>query len=314
MDHDQFFKRLMHLFLREFFELFFADWVARFDFARVEWLEQEVFPDPPRGEKRVVDVLAKLPTVAGDPPRDHEPRDSIALIHIEVESADRAAGFAERMYAYYQDVTAKYPLDVLPIGIFLNVGLDGRGTDAFERWVWERRVLHFEYDYVGLPGLPAEPYLRGKNMLGVAWSCVMHMARDHRPEAAAEAMAIIEASSLTPEQKLALMDFILSYAPRDEIQQRDLMELLKDPKRERVMKYRKTWKEEGIDEGIELGRREAQREGNRNLLERLVAGKFPQLAREVIRDRLANLPPERIDQLAIQFLTANSPKELGLED
>src|SRR5207237_5165694 len=54
VDHDQFFKRLMHLFLREFVDLFFADWVGRFDFAQVEWLEQEVFPDPPRGEKRVV--------------------------------------------------------------------------------------------------------------------------------------------------------------------------------------------------------------------------------------------------------------------
>jgi hypothetical protein len=314
VDHDQFFKRLMHLFLREFVELFFADWVGRFDFGRVEWLEQEVFPDPPRGEKRVVDVLAKLPTVPGDPPRANEPRDSIVLIHIEMESADRATGFAERMYVYYRDVTAKYGLDILPVGIFLSVGLDGRGTDTFERWVWERRVLRFEYDYVGLPGLPAEPYLRGNNMLGVAWSCVMHMARDQRPEAAAEAMAIIEASSLTPEQKMALMDFILSYAPRDEVQQRDLMELLKDPKRERIMQLRKTWKEEGVEEGLERGRQEARQEGNRNLLERLVAVKFPQLSRATIRLRVANLSAEQVDEMAMRLLTAQTPQELGLAE
>ena len=35
VDHDQFFKRMMHLFLREFFELFFAEMVSRFDFDRV---------------------------------------------------------------------------------------------------------------------------------------------------------------------------------------------------------------------------------------------------------------------------------------
>jgi Domain of unknown function (DUF4351) len=305
VDHDQFFKRLMHLFLREFFELFFADWVDRFDFKRVEWLEQEVFPDPPRGAKRVVDVLAKLPTVPAEPPRANEPRDSLVLIHVEIESADHVTAFAERMYAYYRDVTAKYELDVLPVGIFLSVGLDGRGTDAFERWVWERRVLRFEYDYVGLPGLPAEQYLRGNNMLGVAWSCVMHMARDLRPEAAADAMAIIEASSLTPAQKMALMDFILSYAPRDEIQQRDLLELLKDPKRESVMQHRKTWREEGVEEGW-------QKRGV-DLVGRMLEARFPSVS-GAIRERLANLPQERIDQLAVQLLTAKSLKELGLED
>jgi hypothetical protein len=49
-DHDQRFKSLLKAFFAEFFQVFFPAWADRFDFARVDWLEQEVFTDPPRGE------------------------------------------------------------------------------------------------------------------------------------------------------------------------------------------------------------------------------------------------------------------------
>ena len=49
-DHDQRFKTLLREFLPEFFELFFPEWAARFDFSSTEWLEQEAFLDPPGGE------------------------------------------------------------------------------------------------------------------------------------------------------------------------------------------------------------------------------------------------------------------------
>ncbi len=49
IDHDQRFKSLLKAFFAEFFQVFFPEWADRFDFSRVEWLEQEVFTDPPRG-------------------------------------------------------------------------------------------------------------------------------------------------------------------------------------------------------------------------------------------------------------------------
>ena len=60
-DHDQRFKVLLREFIVEFFLLFFPEWAKRFDFARIEWLEQEVFPDPPQGERFAVDLVAKDP-------------------------------------------------------------------------------------------------------------------------------------------------------------------------------------------------------------------------------------------------------------
>ena len=44
-------------------------------------------------------------------------------------------------------------LPVLPVALFLRVGLDGVGWDAYEEHFWEHRVVRFEYAYVGLPAL-----------------------------------------------------------------------------------------------------------------------------------------------------------------
>jgi hypothetical protein len=46
-DHDQRFKALIREFFGYFLRLFFADWADRLDCDAVEWLDKEVFPDPP---------------------------------------------------------------------------------------------------------------------------------------------------------------------------------------------------------------------------------------------------------------------------
>jgi len=67
VDHDQRFKVLLKAFFAEFFRTFFPEWADRFDFSRVDWLEQEVFTDPPRGERRSLDLVARLPLRPGVP-------------------------------------------------------------------------------------------------------------------------------------------------------------------------------------------------------------------------------------------------------
>src|SRR5208283_770570 len=87
-DHDQRLKTLLREFFLEFFRLFFPVWAERFDFSRTEWLEQEIFPDPPQGQRRAIDLLAKLPTRQPVSPfRPGESASWIALIHAEVEQA-----------------------------------------------------------------------------------------------------------------------------------------------------------------------------------------------------------------------------------
>ena len=115
-DHDQRFKTLLRECLPEFFDLFFPDWAARFDFTGTEFLEQEAFLDPPQGEKRSLDVVAKVPTREAVPdPAGREADHWLVVIHIEVESADRTTEIRPRMWQYYEFLRRQHRLPVLPV-------------------------------------------------------------------------------------------------------------------------------------------------------------------------------------------------------
>ena len=59
-DHDQRLKVLLKEFFEQFFLCFFPAWAARFDFGDLTWLDKEVFLAPPQGEKRQLDLVARL--------------------------------------------------------------------------------------------------------------------------------------------------------------------------------------------------------------------------------------------------------------
>src|SRR5262249_46792559 len=164
-------------------------WVERLDFAQVEWLDKEVFTDPPQGERRSLDLVAKLRALrpateagAGDP----EPW--LVLIHTEIESADKVAPFRPRMHGYYRQLRHDYGLPVLPIALYLRVGLEGVGWDVYEEHFWEHCLLHFEYAYVGLPALDAETYVNSGHVLGAALAALMRVPEARRAELRAEAL------------------------------------------------------------------------------------------------------------------------------
>ncbi len=97
-DHDQRFKTLLQLHFADFLRLFFSSWAARFDLERVEWLNLEIFADPPNGRRRTLDFVAKLRArkqvaiqSAG------QRRRWIALVHVEIEGRDRVATVHENV-------------------------------------------------------------------------------------------------------------------------------------------------------------------------------------------------------------------------
>src|SRR5262245_44731325 len=153
-DHDQRFKTLLREFLPEFFALFFPDWVARFDFTNAEWLEQEAFLDPPGGEKRILDVVAKVPTHIPIPdPAGRVADHSLLVVNVEIESPERATDIRPRMLWYYEFLRRRHSLPVFPVCLFLRVALDGIGWDTYEERLWDHPLLRFEYTYIGLPAL-----------------------------------------------------------------------------------------------------------------------------------------------------------------
>ena len=178
-DHDQLFKTLIRQFFGEFLRLFFAAWATRLDLEHVEWLEKEVLPNPPDGSRHLLDLVAKLQ--AKEPVASHAlnaAENWLVLIHIEIESADRTTAIKPRLPSYYIHLRDRFGLPVLPIVIYLKVGLDGVGVDIIEEKFWELPVLVFRYLYVGLPGLDAVQYLESDNRLGVALSALMKIPKD----------------------------------------------------------------------------------------------------------------------------------------
>ena len=93
MDHDQRFKTLIREFFDSFMYLFFADWATKFDLTNVEWLDKELYPDPPEGSEHILDLVGKVTRQTDE--------ESLVLIHIEIESPDRTTNLKPRLPAYY---------------------------------------------------------------------------------------------------------------------------------------------------------------------------------------------------------------------
>jgi hypothetical protein len=254
MDHDQRFKILIQTFFQEFLRLFFAKWADRLDAAAVEWLDKEVFPDPPDGQRRVLDLVAKLPTrqaVTGQ--RAGEAEQWLALIHIEIESPDSVKTLRPRMCDAYFHLRRHYGLPVLPIGLYLRVGIKGIGIDVYEEHFWELQTVKFQYLYVGLSGLDAVEYVQGDNWLGVALAALMRIPPDRVAWLGAEALRRIQSAPLTDQQRFLLGECVQAYLPMDESQRQEFDRLVTTEPFRGVQAMNKTVYEQGIEKGIEKG-------------------------------------------------------------
>ena len=301
-DHDQRFKELIRAFFGDFLRLFFADWAARLDCDHVEWLDKEVFPDPPDGPRRVLDLVAKLPTrevVARQHPG--EPDHWLALVHIEIESPDKATPLRWRMHRSYAALRERHGMPVLPIAIFLKVGLDGIGIDVYEEHFWELRPVRFEYLYVGLPALDALQYVDGDNWLGVALAALMKISPEQTADLGAKALARLVEAPLREQQRFLLGECVQAYLPLDEAQRRKYDEILSSGKLGGVRAMNTTWYEKGAKHSALKS------------LQKLLTKRFGALTDAVIR-RLGDMTTEEIDSIFDRILEAKSLHELGLSD
>jgi hypothetical protein len=308
-DHDQRMKGLIREFFREFFALFFPQWVERFNFASTEWLDKEVFLDPPQGEHRVADLVARITArqeFAGQ--RPGESRGFLALIHIEVESEDRATSLRPRMPVFYNQLRQRHQLPVLPVALYLRVARDGIGWDVYEEFFWEQRVLHFEYAYIGLPALDAETYVRGDNLLGVALSALMRVPEEKRAWLRAEAERRILKSSETPAHQYLLQECVAAYLPLSAEQLREYEQLLANEPFREVKLMQLTLNEMMLERRVAERVAERERESLRMALE----ARFGPLTPGV-RQRVDAIPAERLRDVLLQVVKGKSLQEMGLD-
>lgn len=213
-DHDQRFKNLLRQELAAFVSLFFPDWAAKLDLSHPEWLEQELFLDPPQGEKVEADLIARVPAREALPVVNRGAGEQwLVLIHVEVESRDTSEPIKPRMFEFYHTLRRNHGLPVLPIVLFLSVGRDGLGWDAYEERLWGRTLLRYEYPYVGLPALDGEAYIGGENLLGVALAALMRLPKDRQAVLKAEAMDRIRRGGESEQRRRWLAECLEAYFP-----------------------------------------------------------------------------------------------------
>jgi hypothetical protein len=309
-DHDQRFKSLLREFFAEFFVLFFPQWAERLDFSMIEWLDKEVFTDPPEGQRRFLDLVAKLKTRQAIPAqRPGDPEGTIALVHVEIEHEDSVQPLRSRMYEYYEMLRRQYRLPVLPLALYLQVGLDGLGTDVYEEFFWEQRVLRFEYQYVGLPALDALEYVTRDNWLGVALAALMRIPSERKAWLKAEALRRLVGSSESDQRRFLLTECVQAYLPLEGPQREEYEQLLVSKPYEGVMKTEMTT----FEKGEALGRQKGMDQGLRRMLQMLLENRFGPLT-PVVRQRLDAVPSNKLEELGQALLHGKSLREMGLED
>jgi hypothetical protein len=297
-DHDQRFKTLIREFFADFMRLFFATWAAGLDCESPEWLEQEAFPDPPGGPRRVLDLVARL--LVRDPSAGGS-ESLLALVHVEIESPDSAAPFRRRMYRYNGHLRDKYELPVLPIGVFLKVGLDGVGIDTYVESFGSLDVVTFRYLYVGLPALDGVQYVQGDNWLGVALSALMRIPRERVAWLGAEALRRLTEAPLPERQKFLLAECVHAYLDMDQDQRHEYDRLIEAKPYAGVKAMNLTVYEQG------------KISARREVLIELATDRFGPLPAGVLA-KIEALTPDQLRTMIRAVPRAKSLKELGLAD
>jgi hypothetical protein len=254
-DHDQLFKAVIREFFPDFLTLFFPESAARYDLTAVRWLDKEVFADPPDGPRHVLDMVAELTA------RDAVGETALALIHVEIESADSVTGIEGRLPAYYFHLRRTHGKRVMPVVLFLKVGLEGVGVREVHDPPDGEAVLTLRYRYVGLPGLPADVYLHGESWLGVALSALMGTPRNTRLALGVEAMRRLGDAPLPDQQKALLGDCVETYIDLPAVELERFWGIIDANATGRVRPVNKTRvqmaEERGIEEGLLRGLRAA---------------------------------------------------------
>lgn len=301
MDHDQRFKTLIREFFAEFLELFFADWASRLDLTTLDWLDKEVFFNPPGGTRHELDLVARVP-IAGHAATDEM---TILLVHIEIESPDTTSQIEQRLPYYYQLLRNRYQLPVMPIVIYLRVGLDGIGTKEIVDQVWETRFATFRYFYVGLPGLDGVKYVESDNWLATALAALMRIPREKIVWLGAEALRKIASSPLNDQKKYLLGECVQAYLEMDDEQTEEFDNVLKSQTYKEAKIMKQTIYARAIEEGHRLGLLE--------VVEMQLSERFGRLS-EATLSQVRSLSEEDLKRLALQIFKAESLQDLGLVD
>jgi putative YhgA-like transposase len=285
--HDKIFKQLLHAFLDDFLRLAVPETFDRLDLSAPEFLDKELFEGGPRGQRRELDLLARVRTVNGRP----------LMIHVEVE-ARASPEMGERLWHYRNQILARYDTPVLTSVINLKRGRPGA---CLKSWENDLGPSFPEPQYVsfGLAGCQAAEYLARPEPLAWALAALMDPGTMSRAELKMACLRRI-AKLRGRFDSYLLVNCVENYLQLTAEEAVELEALRARKENTEVQAMAMTWSEKLEAKGV------------REILLLLLAERFgplPEGARRQVEE-ISSL--RRLTQLAKRVLTAHSLEEMGL--
>ncbi len=327
--HDQLSKSLIKLFFTEFLGLIAPESASLLRPGEAIFLDKEEFTDWPAGDRREMDLVAKVPVEGDAPP---------LLVHVEIET-DFRSGMDRRIWQYYMLLHLRHELPVLPILVNLRGGRPGLHRETL-RHVFDGKVTSvFHYRVLGISGCSAEEWLARPEPIAWAFAALMRPGSWSRAELKLECLRRIATSDVVGLRKQILVDWVETYVQLTGQDALELQRLLDLEGNEEIKTMELTWLgqaeargmekgiEKGIQKGIERGKKEGKKEGLAQGAEtatRQAVGRMRRVVLRQIEQRFGAVPTkmrqkieaidslESLADLAERVLIVESASELGL--
>jgi hypothetical protein len=261
------------------------------DFARVMFLDKEVFTDVPEGSRRELDLVAQVYTQDGAP--------ELILLHIEVQ-AQREREFPYRMFEYYALLRLRYKMPVFPVVVYLVAGTGGLSEMVYEERLFGQAILTFRFQSVGLPDLSSDDYRVVDNPLAPALSALMQPGSLGRTLQKALSLRQTLSTPVDEARKSLLINIIETYMRLSETEEEEFRRLIRREELQEVTHMLTIYEERGIIKG------------KRDALLKQLRFKFGDVPEAVAAKVQAIDMEAELDVLLERVLQANTLADMGL--
>ena len=293
MDHDQLIKTILIAFFTEFLDLFLPELAQEIDAASVQFLDKETFTALPLGEKKILDVVARVETVSGRPP--------VILVHIEAESG-YPTDFPARMFNYHITLRLRHQVLVFSIVLYLRKQGEGIWRETHREGLAGKQFIQFDCDAIGLPGLDAAQHLATGNPLAFAFAVQMKRGDWSRARLKYECLSRITRCDVDEARKSLLINWVMTYLELSDSEQQEFDALVQASPFVEEVRNVLTYGGKMILQG----KKEA-------LVDQLRI-KFGQLPPEIPQQVSAIDQIAEVDGLLREIITANSLEDMGLNN
>lgn len=244
IDHDRLFKELLYTFFWEFLELFLPEVAEYVDKNSIVFLSQEIFVDVTAGDRREVDLVAKM---------RFRGRETCFLIHTEVQSYSQAR-FERRMFHYFARLDQIYDLPIYPVAVFSFDAPMREEPSNYKVEFTDRKILDFNFATIQLNRLNWRDFVKQRNPVAAALMAKMKIAPEDRAKVKLECLRLLARLQMDPARNDLISGFVDTYLRLNKTEEAAFkaeLNKIELEEKEEIMQIVTSWMERGIEQGIE---------------------------------------------------------------